>query len=182
MIPERIIEQVLDRTSIVDVMTDYGIRLSERRGKYRKCCCPFHGENTPSFMVDELKGTYKCYGCGESGNAISFVMKHDGLEFPAAVKVLAEKKNIKINLLTKTAPNNQAKETRIFDKAPMIRTFYFLDEAKRSKAYTTFMVNVYSFRVTGHNKHDDAPDSLAMAADFIERPVSAKVEVFRRPW
>ena len=92
------------------------------------------------------------------------------------------KKNIKINLLTKTAPNNQAKETRIFDKAPLIRTFYFLDENKRSRAYTTFMVNVYSFRVTGHNKHDDAPDSLAMAADFIERPVSAKVEVFRRPW
>lgn len=96
MIPERIIEQVLDRTSIVDVMSDYGITLSQRKGKYRKCCCPFHGEHTPSFMVDEVKGTYKCYGCGESSNAISFVMKYDGLEFPAAVKVLAEKKNIKI--------------------------------------------------------------------------------------
>ena len=93
-----------------------------------------------------------------------------------------EKRGIKINLLTKTAPNNQAKESRIFDKAPFIRQFYFLDEGKRSKAYTSFMVNVYSFRVTGHNKHDDAPDSLAMAADFIERPVSAKVEVFKRPW
>ena len=110
MIPERIIEQVLDRTSIVDVMTDYGIRLSERRGKYRKCCCPFHGENTPSFMVDELKGTYKCYGCGESGNAISFVMKHDGLEFPAAVKVLAEKKNIKIEEREET---DEEKESRL---------------------------------------------------------------------
>lgn len=96
-------------------------------------------------------------------------------------KALAEK-HIKINLLTKTAPNNQAKEMRIFDKAPFIRQFYFLDENKRSKAYKTFMVNVYSFRVTGHNKHDDAPDSLAMAADFIERPVSSKVEVFKRPW
>ena len=92
------------------------------------------------------------------------------------------RQGIKINLLTKTAPNNQAKETRIFDKAPFIRQFFFLDENKRSKAYKTFMVNVYSFRVTGHNKHDDAPDSLAMAADYIERPVSAKVEVFKRPW
>ena len=93
-----------------------------------------------------------------------------------------EKRKIKINIQTKAAPNNQSKEARIFDKAPTIRGFYFLDERKRSKSYTTFMVNVYSFRVTGHNKHDDAPDSLAMAADFIERPASSKVEVFRRPW
>ena len=93
-----------------------------------------------------------------------------------------EKKGIKLNIQTKAAPNNQSKEARIFDKAPTIRGFYFLDENKRSKAYATFMVNVYSFRVTGHNKHDDAPDSLAMAADFIERPAAAKVEVFRRPW
>lgn len=93
-----------------------------------------------------------------------------------------EKKNHKINIITKAAPNNQAKEMRIFDKAPTIRQFYFLDEGKRSKPYITFMCNVYSFRVTGHNKHDDAPDSLAMVADFIERGGSAKVEVFKRPW
>ena len=93
-----------------------------------------------------------------------------------------EKKGVKINIQTKAAPNNQSKEARIFDKAPTIRGFYFLDENKRSKAYTTFMVNVYSFRVTGHNKHDDAPDSLAMAADFIERPTVAKVEAVRRFW
>ena len=93
-----------------------------------------------------------------------------------------EKKNYKINIITKAAPNNQAKEMRIFDKAPTIRGFYFLDEGKRSKPYITFMCNVYSFRVTGHNKHDDAPDSLAMVADFIERGGSAKVEVFKRPW
>jgi len=92
------------------------------------------------------------------------------------------KRSVKINIQTKAAPNNQSKEARIFDKAPTIRNFYFLDEQKRDKSYITFMVNVYSFRVTGHNKHDDAPDSLAMAADFIERPTSAKVEVFRRPW
>ena len=93
-----------------------------------------------------------------------------------------EKRGVKINIQTKAAPNNQAKEARIFDKAPTIRQFYFLEENKRSKAYKTFMVNVYSFRVTGHNKHDDAPDSLAMAADFIERPATARVEVFKRPW
>ena len=114
--------------------------------------------------------------------AVRFECNKMTMSYKEEVESALEKRGIKINLLTKTAPNNQAKETRIFDKAPLIRTFYFLDENKRSKAYKTFMVNVYSFRVTGHNKHDDAPDSLAMAADFIERPVSAKVEVFRRPW
>ena len=93
-----------------------------------------------------------------------------------------EKRGVKINIQTKAAPNNQSKEARIFDKAPTVRNFYFLDENKRSSPYKTFMVNVYSFRVTGHNKHDDAPDSLAMAADFFERPATAKVEVFKRPW
>ena len=114
--------------------------------------------------------------------AVRFECNKMTMSYKEEVERELEKKGLKINLMTKTAPNNQAKEMRIFDKAPFIRQFYFLDENKRSKAYKTFMVNVYSFRVTGHNKHDDAPDSLAMAADFMERPVSAKVEVFRRPW
>ncbi len=114
--------------------------------------------------------------------AVRFECNKMTMSYKEEVERALEKRGIKINLLTKTAPNNQAKETRIFDKAPLIRTFYFLDENKRSKAYKTFMVNVYSFRVTGHNKHDDAPDSLAMVADFIERPVSSKVEVFKRLW
>ena len=114
--------------------------------------------------------------------AVRFECNKMTMSYKEEVERELERRNVKINLLTKTAPNNQAKEMRIFDKAPFIRQFCFLDENKRSKAYKTFMVNVYSFRVTGHNKHDDAPDSLAMAADFIERPVSAKVEVFKRPW
>jgi len=115
-------------------------------------------------------------------SVIRFECNKMTMSYKEEVERALNKKNIKINLLTKNAPNNQAKEMRIFDKAPFIRQFYFLDERKRSSAYTTFMVNVYSFRVTGHNKHDDAPDSLAMVADFIERPVSTKVEVFKRLW
>lgn len=114
--------------------------------------------------------------------AVRFECNKMTMSYKEEVEAKLTAKGVKINLMTKAAPNNQSKEARIFDKAPTIRGFYFLDENKRSKAYSTFMVNVYSFRVTGHNKHDDAPDSLAMAADFIERPASAKVEVFRRPW
>ena len=129
---------------------------------------------TQKLIIDAIK-TYDV-------TAVRFECNKMTMSYKEEVERELARQGIKINLLTKTAPNNQAKETRIFDKAPLIRQFYFLDERKRSKAYTTFMVNVYSFRVTGHNKHDDAPDSLAMAADFIERPASTKVEVFRRPW
>lgn len=90
-------------------------------------------------------------------------------------------KNIRINLMTKAAPNNQAKEARIMDKAETIRGFYFLEENKRSKAYQEFITNVFSFKLVGKNKHDDAPDSLAMAADFIEAG-HRKVEFMKRPW
>lgn len=90
-------------------------------------------------------------------------------------------KNIRINLMTKAAPNNQAKEARIMDKAETIRGFYFLEENKRSKAYQEFITNVFSFKLVGKNKHDDAPDSLAMAADFLEAG-HRKVEFMQRPW
>lgn len=90
-------------------------------------------------------------------------------------------KNIRINLMTKAAPNNQAKEARIMDKAETIRGFYFLEENKRSKAYQEFITNVFSFKLVGKNKHDDAPDSLAMAADFLEAG-HRKVELMKRPW
>ena len=122
MIQERIIEQVLDRNSIVDVITDYGIQLKRHgRSKYYECCCPFHGEKTPSFKVDEIKGTYRCFGCGERGNAISFVMKHDGLEFPAAVKVLADKKNIKIEEREETDDEKNSRLEREANLALMAR-------------------------------------------------------------
>ena len=122
MIPERIIEQVLDRNSIVDVITEYGIQLKRHgRSKYYECCCPFHGEKTPSFKVDDIKGTYRCFGCGERGNAISFVMKHDGLEFPAAVKVLADKKNIKIEEREETDDEKNSRLEREANLALMAR-------------------------------------------------------------
>lgn len=89
--------------------------------------------------------------------------------------------NIRINITTKAAPTNVAKEMRIFDKAPEIREFFFLEEGKRAKDYSRFMQNVFSFKLASKNKHDDAPDSLAQAVDMI-RNVTANVSVFRRPF
>lgn len=91
-----------------------------------------------------------------------------------------EEKGVRINLTSKPAPTNVAKEIRIFDKAPEIKQYFiFREPGKRSKEYEQFMQNVFTFKVNGKNKHDDAPDSLAMAADMLLHPAGG-VKVFRR--
>lgn len=87
MIPERFISQLLDRADIVDVVGRY-VPL-KKAGKNYQACCPFHKEKTPSFSVSPTKQFYKCFGCGVSGNAIGFLMRYEGLEFPEAVEKLA---------------------------------------------------------------------------------------------
>lgn len=83
------------------------------------------------------------------------------------LSALLKKRNIKCSVTTKSAPTHTSKEQRIFDKAPDIREhFVFLSSDKRDKAYQAFMDNVFTFTISGKNKHDDAPDSLAMAADM----------------
>ena len=84
-------------------------------------------------------------------------------------------------VLTKPAPNNVSKEQRIFDRAPEIReSFVFLEHGQRPKHYQQFMDNVFSFTIMKRNKHDDAPDSLAMAASMVFRYQNNFVHTFRR--
>ena len=97
------------------------------------------------------------------------------------VEELLKKQGVRVNITTKMAPNDVSKEMRIFDKAPEIREFYFLEEGKRSKEYSQFMQNVYSFKLTGRNKHDDSVDSLAQAVEMVRSAVGA-VSVFKRPF
>lgn len=92
-----------------------------------------------------------------------------------------KKQGYRLNITTKAAPTDKAKEIRIFDRAPEIREFFFLEDGKRSKEYSLFMQNVFSFKMTGKNKHDDSVDSLAQAVEMICRG-NNKVEVFQRPF
>ena len=88
--------------------------------------------------------------------------------FADELNEILRKRGIKCVVLTKAAPTNVSKEQRIFDKAPEIReSFVFLTAEKRDKPYQAFMDNVFTFTINGKNKHDDAPDSLAMAAGMV---------------
>ena len=86
-------------------------------------------------------------------------------------------------ITTRFVPASKSKEQKIFDKAPDIREhFVFLEDGKRSKEYQMFMQNVFSFKITGKNKHDDAPDSLTMASDFAMFGYTNAIQVFKRPF
>jgi DNA primase len=94
-ITEAVLEEIKARVDLADLIASYGIDVKVA-GSSKKACCPFHREKTPSFMINEARGFYHCFGCGESGDAIKFVMKMEGLSFVEAVKKLAEQCHVKI--------------------------------------------------------------------------------------
>ena len=87
-IPEKFIDDLLDRVDIVEVI-DRRVKL-RKSGKNFSACCPFHDEKTPSFSVNPEKQFYYCFGCGAGGNAIGFVMDYERMEFPEAIESLAQ--------------------------------------------------------------------------------------------
>ena len=94
MIAQNVVEEVRARADIVEIVGEH-VAL-KRAGKEYKARCPFHNEKTPSFYVVPAKGFYKCFGCGESGDAFTFLMKRQGLTFQEAVRVIASKVGVDI--------------------------------------------------------------------------------------
>jgi predicted phage terminase large subunit-like protein len=112
-----------------------------------------------------------------------FEANQGGEGYKDEIEELLKKKGRKINLRSEYAPTNMRKAQRIWDKAGSIREFYFRDVGCRSQEYRKFMTNLYSFTVTGKNKHEDAADCLASLAYFIEGNWSmAKIEVPKNPF
>jgi DNA primase len=93
-LPQAFIDQVLDRTDIVDVI-DRRVKL-KKAGKNYSACCPFHQEKTPSFSVNPEKQFYYCFGCGAGGNALGFIMDYERMEFREAIESLAQAAGIEL--------------------------------------------------------------------------------------
>ena len=95
MIPKETIDKIFEAAIIEDVVGSYLADLKKKGTNYW-ACCPFHNEKTPSFSVSPTKGIYKCFGCGEGGNSVNFVMKLGGFSYPEALRELAKKYNIEV--------------------------------------------------------------------------------------
>ncbi|MCT4509236.1 MAG: DNA primase [Tepidibacter sp.] len=90
-----IIEEIKSRNDIVDIISSY-IQVKSAGLNY-KALCPFHSEKTPSFSISTQKQIYKCFGCGEGGDVINFVMKMENIDFMEALEFLAQKSGVEIN-------------------------------------------------------------------------------------
>ena len=94
MIDRATVEKIKDAANIVDVVGEF-VTLRKAGANY-KGLCPFHNEKTPSFMVSPARGTCHCFGCGKGGNAVSFIMEHEQMTYPEALRWLANKYHIEI--------------------------------------------------------------------------------------
>ncbi|NOY95221.1 MAG: DNA primase [Chlorobi bacterium] len=110
MIDQGTIGRILDSAEIVDVVSDF-INLRKRGVNYLGLC-PFHNEKTPSFTVSPAKGIYKCFGCGKGGNSVNFIMEHENLKYPEALKWLAKKYSIEVVEKEESQEDKQLKDDR----------------------------------------------------------------------
>ncbi len=94
MIDQETVNKIIETAQIVEVVQDF-VNL-KRRGVNYIGLCPFHNEKTPSFTVSPAKGIYKCFGCGQAGNPVSFIMEHEQVSYPEALKYLARKYGISV--------------------------------------------------------------------------------------
>lgn len=137
--PEEVIQDVLERTDIVDLIGHY-VHL-KRAGRGYMGLCPFHNEKTGSFHVSDEKQLYHCFGCGVGGNAIHFVMAAENLDFVDALKYLASSANVILPEPTSSSVEIERHEMRkkMYETTVAVARFYrdqlFSDAGKEARAY-----------------------------------------------
>ena len=122
MIPQAIIDQLLDELDIVEVISEY-IPL-KKAGANFKTNCPFHNEKTPSFTVSAEKQIYHCFGCGAGGNVIGFLMQYEKLTFPEAVDILAKRVGIELPKYKPEDKNEVSINAKLYKLNDIAATFY----------------------------------------------------------
>src|SRR3990167_5278760 len=113
------VDEVKQKIDIVSLIGEY-VQLKKAGRNYR-ALCPFHSEKTPSFMVSPELQIYKCFGCGESGDAFSFLEKYEGMDFGEALRFLADRAGIKLVALR---PGEQGEKERLYEINNLASRFY----------------------------------------------------------
>lgn len=116
------IDQIKSALDIVDIIGEAVVL--KQKGRNFVGLCPFHSEKTPSFTVNPEKQIFYCFGCGEGGDVISFLMKHDHLDFPEAIKILAQKAGIEIETKSPASPRKNQKFARLYE-INRLAAYYF---------------------------------------------------------
>jgi len=142
MIDRLTVEKIKDTANIVEVVSEF-VTL-KKAGMNYKGLCPFHNEKTPSFVVSPARGTCHCFGCGKGGNPISFIMEHEQMTYPEALRWLAKKYNIEIQ------------ERELSDQ----------ERQTQSERESMFIVNEWAADYFEDLLHND-PDGLAVGMQYF---------------
>jgi DNA primase len=187
------IARILETADIYDVIQDF-VTL-KKRGVNHIGLCPFHDEKTPSFTVSQSKGIFKCFGCGKGGNAVNFIMEHEHLSYPEALKYLAKKYNIEVEDKAQTEEDIRKKDeieslmivtsfaqkyfTRLLNKHPEGRSVglsYFVERGFREDIIDTFQLG-YSL------EEKDAFTTEALKNGYkLDFLVSSGLTIQREDW
>lgn len=130
-IPQQFIDEIIARADIVEVI---GARVQlKKAGREYKACCPFHAEKTPSFWVSPEKQFYHCFGCGQHGTVISFLMEHDHMAFPEAVEELATRLGLEVPRAAGAEAPRRAEES-LYELMERVTRFYRESLAREARA------------------------------------------------
>lgn len=173
MIRQEIIDTILDRTDIVQVIAQH-VQLKKSGVRYVGCC-PFHQEKTPSFYVFPHTGTFKCFGCGEGGDAIHFIEKAENKTFVEAVRTLAQKANVQIEEQEESVEEKQKRMHRealwITNKqvADFYRKQFLLSKEAQEYAYRRWGKDYCTMQEIGYAPKDGhAMQQLPVKAEFMK--------------
>ncbi len=183
MIDHATIERIIDAAEISDVVSDF-VTL-RKRGVNQLGLCPFHNEKTPSFTVSSAKGIFKCFGCGKGGNSVNFIMEHENLTYPEALKWLARKYNIEIVEKEETEEQKQQKDDResmmiVSSFAQKFFTRYLWDENEgrtiglsyfRERSFRDDILKKFEvgFAPDGKTPFTEAAQKEGYKIDFLEK-------------
>lgn len=123
--PDDLVEEIRTKNDIVDVISSY-VKL-QKKGANHWGLCPFHGEKTPSFSVHQGRQMYHCFGCGESGNVYTFVMRYENYSFPEAVKMLADRAGVQLPELeyTEEMRKRESRRARLLEVNKEAAKFFY---------------------------------------------------------
>ncbi len=155
MIDKETVDRIYAAANIIDIIGDY-VTLKKKGVNYQ-ACCPFHNEKTPSFVVSAAKGVFKCFGCGESGNAVTFVMKHEAISYPEALKIVAKRYGIEVQERELTDEELQRNDDR----------------------ESMFTLNAWANEYFGNYLHND-PEGISVGLSYFRQSRGFSEETIRK--
>ncbi len=190
MIPQKTVQEIIDTAKIEDVVGDF-VNL-KRAGSNLKGLCPFHNEKTPSFVVSPAKNLCKCFGCGKGGDPVRFIMNHENMSFPDAIRYLGERYNIVIEeielsaegkkqkqlveslyLINQYAADHFAKDLFESDEGKSVGLSYFKERGFREEAikhfqlgYTSQQKNSFTLQATQDSHGVDLLKKLGLTTQY----------------